>query len=389
MKLKTCIPVLGGTAADRINNRHCSAFPGVPVRMNTFLIQNGIYQINTMRLTTTLLLAVLTVLPAACNRLDQGRNITVFNGLTMGTSYDIKLELPAAVKNREVIRQGIKKVLDDVNHHMSTYLPDSELSKINQNKSTGKIPISDELTEVLAMALEISRFTGGAFDITVGPLVNLWGFGPVKKAPVVPPREAITRTLAATGYKKIKLGINPDYIIKSQPDLYLDLSGIAKGYGVDKIADYLDSQAVKNYMIEVGGEIKARGTKPDNTPWRIGIEKPVSNQQQVERIMQLDNLGMATSGDYRNFFDVNGKRYTHIIDPTTGYPVSHNLVSVSVLDESTARADALATALVVMGPEKGVKFAAANHISAMFIIRTGTGFTDKYTGSFKNYLIKK
>ena len=149
------------------------------------------------------------------------------------------------------------------------------------------------------------------------------------------------------------------------------------------------ASATKGKLIEVGGEIKTRGSKPDNTPWRIGIEKPVTDQRQVERIMQLDNLGMATSGDYRNFFDVNGKRYTHIIDPATGYPVSHNLVSVSVLAESTARADALATALVVMGPEKGVKFAADNHISAMFIIRTSTGFTDKYTGSFKNYLIKK
>lgn len=342
-----------------------------------------------MRFTITLLLVTLAVFSAACNRLNHGKHLVVFNGLTMGTSYDIKLELPATIKNREVIRQGIEKVLYNVNHHMSTFLKDSELSKINQNKSTGKIPISSELTDVLALSLEISRFTHGAFDITVGPLVNLWGFGPIKKSPVIPSHEAITRALAATGYKKIRLSINPNYIIKSQPNIYLDLSGIAKGYGIDKIADYLDTQAVKNYMIEVGGEVKARGTKPDNTPWRIGIEKPVANQQMVERIMQLDNLGMATSGDYRNFFDVKGKRYAHIIDPATGYPASNNLVSVSVLDESTARADALATALIVMGPDKGVKFAADNKISAMFIITNGAGFTDKYTGSFKSYLIDK
>jgi len=313
----------------------------------------------------------------------------MFNGLTMGTSYTIKLVLPTADTDRESIRTGIEKVLNDVDHRMSTYLDNSELSVVNKTQTTDKIPISEELMDLLTTALQISWFTNGAFDITVGPLVNLWGFGPVKSNPVIPPPEIIQLTLASTGYEKIKLGMNPAYIQKSEPDLYLDLSGIAKGYGVDQIADYLDTLAINSYMIEVGGEIKAKGTHTDGSHWRIGIEKPVTDQRQVERVMQLDNMGMATSGDYRNYFEIDGKRYSHIIDPANGYPVSHNLVSVSVLDESTTRADALATALIVMGPEKGIKFANDNKIAAMFIIRNENGFTEKYAGLFENFIIKE
>ena len=340
-----------------------------------------------MRVAFTLFLVLLCACPVSCGRKND--NQTVFNGLTMGTSYSIKLVLPAAGIDRDSIRKGIDKVLGEVDHRMSTYIDDSELSIINQTRTTDKIPISEELADLLTTALQISWFTNGAFDMTVGPLVNLWGFGPVKSKPAIPPREVIERTLASTGYEKIKLGLNPYYLEKSEPGLYLDLSGIAKGYGVDQVAAYLDSLAVNSYMIEVGGEIKAKGTHIDGTHWRIGIEKPVTDQRQVERVMQLDNMGMATSGDYRNYFDINGKRYSHIIDPANGYPVSHNLVSVSVLDESTTRADALATALIVMGPEKGFQFADDNKIAAMFIIRNEDGFSEKYTGLFENNIIKE
>ena len=333
------------------------------------------------------MLTVFAVISTSCG-LGHDKNWTVFDGLTMGTSYNIKLELPAGT-DRETVRLGINKVLNDVNQRMSTYLVDSELSIINKTETTKKIPISKELSDLLVTALSISWITNGAFDVTVGPLVNLWGFGPVKTRPAIPSRELIEQTLARTGYEKITLGLNPSYIKKSRPDLYLDLSGIAKGYGVDQIAAYLDTLAVKNYMVEVGGEIKAKGTNAEGSLWRIGIEKPVSDQRQVERIMQLDNMGMATSGDYRNFFEIDGKRYSHIIDPATGYPVSHNLVSATVLEKTTTEADAYATALIVMGPDKGVKFANDNKMSVMFIIRKGNGFTEKYTGSFKNYLIEK
>lgn len=340
-----------------------------------------------MRFTVTLLLIGFIAFSSACNRHNHDRDQTAFNGLTMGTSYNVKLTLPEGT-DRETIRQGIAKVLHTVNRRMSTYLDDSELSAVNKARTTDRIPISPELSNLLATALQISWYTNGAFDITVGPLVNLWGFGPVKHKPVIPPRQLIEQALARTGYQKIKLGlVDQHYIQKKEPDLYLDLSGIAKGYGVDQIAAYLDTQGIKNYMIEVGGEIQAKGTNASGSPWRIGVEKPVTDQRAVERIMQLEDQGMATSGDYRNFFMLNGKRYSHIIDPATGYPVSHNLVSVSVLDESTTRADALATALIVMGPDEGYEFATDNRITAMFIIRSGKGFIEKYTGTFKDYLI--
>ena len=342
-----------------------------------------------MRFTATFILVGCLALAAACDRQDHGNGQTVYNGLTMGTSYNIKLTLPPAGADREAIRQGIEKVLNSVNQRMSTYLDDSELSMVNQAKSTDRIPISPELADLLAQALALSWYTNGAFDITVGPLVNLWGFGPVKHEPVIPPRESIDQTLARTGYTKIKVGLNPNYIQKTEPDLYLDLSGIAKGYGVDQVAAYLESQGVVNYMIEIGGEIKARGVNAGGSAWRIGVEKPVTDERAVERIIQLENMGMATSGDYRNYFEIDGKRYSHIIDPATGYPVSHNLVSVSVLEASNAQADALATALIVMGPEEGYEFASNNRITAMFIIRSGNGFIEKYSGSFERFLIKQ
>ena len=363
-----------------------SVFSVVSVRIKSILLN---YQAISVRYATILLLIILAAFSTACGRQNHDKDLIVFNGLTMGTSYTIKLGSAAAGTDRESIRRGIEKALHDVNQRMSTYLDNSELSIINKTETTDKIPVSDELSNLLATAMQISWYTNGAFDITVGPLVNLWGFGPVKKKPVIPSREIIERTRAKTGYAKIKLGLDPDYIQKSQPDLYLDLSGIAKGYGVDQVAAYLDTLAIKNYMIEVGGEVKAKGAKADGTSWRIGIEKPVSDQRRVERIIQLDNMGMATSGDYRNYFEIDGKRYSHIIDPATGYPVSHNLVSVSVMDEYTTRADALATALIVMGPDKGVKFANDNKIAAMFIIRNGNGFTEKYTGPFEHYLINE
>jgi thiamine biosynthesis lipoprotein len=322
-------------------------------------------------------------LPAACGR--QAAPVEI-SGLTMGTTYSVKLVTPNASLDTADIQSGIEAILADIDRCMSTYTDDSELSALNRNTSTGNIPISAELAAIISAALEISRFTHGAFDITVGPLVGLWGFGPEQAPPAIPPAERISQALARTGYHKLTLGTNPRWLNKSLPDLQLDLSGIAQGYAVDKIAAYLDGRGIENYMIEVGGEIKARGMKPGGTPWRIGIEKPVTDRRQVQWILRLDNMAMATSGDYRNYFEIDGKRYSHIIDPATGWPVAHDLVSVTVLGATAARADALATALMVMGPEGGVQFAGANDITAMFVIRNRDEFAERYTGSFARYL---
>ena len=215
----------------------------------------------------------------------------------------------------------------------------------------------------------------------------MWGFGPPDATHSIPDAGKIRQTLAQTGYRKLVLELQPNQLTKLQPDLYLDLSGIAKGYGVDKVATFLESLSIVDFMVEAGGEIRARGVNADGVPWRIGIEKPVTAERRVERIIELDNLGMATSGNYRNYFEIDGQRYSHIIDPVTGWPAAHDLVSVTVLDQSAARADALATALFVMGPDQGLEFAQGNGISAMFIARNDNGYIEKYSGSFETYLI--
>jgi len=337
-----------------------------------------------MRCITLLLIASLLILPG-CGQ--QTGAYVAYSGLTMGTTYNVKLRLPGPDADREAIRREIQRLFDDTNQVMSTYLKDSELSRINNANHTDKIEISAEIFKVIQLAQKISRYTDGAFDITVGPLVNLWGFGPEPSTHSIPADDLIRQALARTGYQKLTLGTNPYTLQKSQPDLYLDLSGIAKGYGVDRIAGYLDSLGVADYMVEAGGEINARGLNDAGRPWRIGIEKPVSDQRQVERVIKLDDMGMATSGDYRNFFEINGKRYAHIIDPVTGWPVAHELVSVTILDPATARADALATGLTVMGPDKAFAFARDHGIAAMFIIRQADGFIEKYTGAFQSQLI--
>ena len=342
-----------------------------------------------MRLISILTAILSLTLSVACNRHAADEELVVFSGLTQGTTYNIKLRLPAEIKDRPSINRGIEAILENVNRTMSTYQDDSELSVINRTMTTDFIPISESLSKLLVVALEVSEFTTGAFDVTVGQLVNLWGFGAEKSSDGIPTQSQIDLALTRTGYKKIMVAFNPPTLGKSDSNIYLDLSGIAQGYTADIIATYLDKLEINNYMIEIGGEIRARGLNADGLTWRIGIEKPVADRRQVERIIQLDNLGMSTSGDYRNYFEIDGKRYSHIIDPVTGWPVAHDLVSVTVLDPSTARADALTTALIVMGPDKGFEFAENHGISAMFIIRHADVFTEKYTGAFEACLIDR
>ena len=324
---------------------------------------------------------------SACGGQGRDHIYIEFSGLTMGSTYDVKLELPAGQPDRDAIRQGIADVFGAVDNAMSTYKPESELSRINTALTTDPIPVSAELFNVLTVALDISRYTQGAFDITVGPLVNLWGFGPHKHQPVLPAAADLNLALARTGYQKLSLDAQTRTLRKAQPDMYLDLSGIASGYAVDRVAAYLDSLSVANYMVDASGEIKTRGVNAEGQTWRIGIEKPVSDQRQIERIIRLENMGMDTSGDYRNYFEMDGKHYSHIIDPASGWPVPHTLVSASVLDPSATRADALATSLMVMGPERGVAFARDHGLTAMFIVRQAEGFSEIYTGTFPSLFI--
>ena len=307
----------------------------------------------------------------------------------MGTSYTIKITGDNVNVSKIELKDSIELILEEINSEMSTYLPNSSLSRINQNQTIEWQTISSDLYEVIEEALSIGILSNGGFDITIGPLVNLWGFGVDEKSGVRPSDNEILQTMANTGFHNIQLSSNPYSIKKEKEELYVDLSGIAKGYAVDKITNYLNSINISNYMVEIGGEIRARGLNEKDKIWRIGIEQPLTKQRQVQRIIKLDNIAMASSGDYRNYFEEDGVRYSHIINPASGKPVTHNLVAVTVLSESTSTADGLATAMLILGLEEAYKLAEQEDIAAFFIFDTDDGFQEKFTSQFQQYIINE
>ena len=311
--------------------------------------------------------------------------IVLINGLTMGTTYSIKIKTADAVVNQEKIRADIEKILLEINQKMSTYIVDSELSVINFSNSLDSNLISDDLFKVISHANTISKTTNGAFDITVGPLVNLWGFGPNKSENKIPSNEEIELIKKNIGYMKIYLNKETTSIKKLHPDLYVDLSGIAKGFAVDKIALYLNSYNLENYLVEIGGELIAKGTNEDNEVWQIGIENPNNN---LAKIIGLKDIAMATSGDYRNYFEKNGVRYSHTINPNTGKPIKHKLASITVLDKTAMNADALATAFMVLGPAKTIELANELKIGVYLIIKNDENFYEEYNEYFEPFISK-
>ena len=330
-----------------------------------------------------LIIIFLMIGTGACQ--NNNYKIVLINGLTMGTTYSIKIKTADAAVNKEKIRADIEKILLEINQKMSTYIVDSELSVINFSNSLDLNLISDDLFKVISHANTISKTTNGAFDITVGPLVNLWGFGPNKSENKIPSNEEIELIKKNIGYKKIYLNKETTSIKKLHPDLYVDLSGIAKGFAVDKIALYLNSYNLENYLVEIGGELIAKGTNEDNEVWQIGIENPNNN---LAKIIGLKDIAMATSGDYRNYFEKNGVRYSHTINPNTGKPIKHKLASVTVLDKTAMNADALATAFMVLGPAKTIELANELKIGVYLIIKNDENFYEEYNEYFEPFISK-
>ena len=329
------------------------------------------------------LLSVIAV-TIVCWRLSSvPRTLSVheFTGTTMGTGWSVLISAATLPLPRRQLRAQFDAILDRVNREMSTYLPDSELSMLNAAPGADPLPVSPSLLQVLQAARRVSRLTQGAFDVTVGPLVNLWGFGPNQDF-TVPTDEQVRLASALAGYEKLQLDPAASTLKKAHDGIYIDLSAIAKGHGVDRLADYLDNLQADGYLVEIGGEIRARGVNGEQAPWRVGIEQPVAGARGVRRIIGLDNTALATSGDYRNFFEQDGTRYSHLIDPRSGRPVSHGLASVTVLHPSATLADAWATALLTLGPEQGFATALENGLPAYFIVHHNEGFREKFTPGF-------
>ena len=324
-------------------------------------------------------LLLFTLFAAHC-----GSRATELRGSTMGTSYSIKLFNRTEIDNTQ-LQALIDKALKRVNGAMSTYDETSTISKFNALKSTGWYDIGFDFSSVLQAALVLARATDGYFDLTAGRLVNLWGFGPDGRPDKVPTTAQIRQALAATGHQKLVIDKTGRRIRKLNPGLYVDLSAIAKGYAVDMIAELLVAKGIINFMVEIGGEIRVSGLN-NGEPWRIGVEKPAPGQRQLQRIVTLKDQAMATSGDYRNFYEKNGQRYSHTIDVRTGRPVTHKLAGVSVLHSSCMLADGYATALMAMGPERGLIWAEKNQIAALFLIYEGDHVVEKTSQTLKKQL---
>ncbi|MCP5441389.1 MAG: FAD:protein FMN transferase, partial [Chromatiaceae bacterium] len=291
------------------------------------------------------------VLMAACSR--QAVDVVELTGSTMGTTYSIKLAAAPDPALRDALQRQVEQRLHEINTRMSTYLADSDLMRFNRNPSTEWQPAPPELVQLVEQANRISAQTGGMYDITVGPLVNLWGFGNAGPRATAPATPEVAALLKETGYGHLQTRQVPPALRKDVAGLQIDLSSIAKGWAVDQLAQLLLDRGIGNFLVEIGGELRASGQKAANRPWRVAIERPVDEHREVQRVIGLRDLAMATSGDYRNFFENNGRRFSHTISPKTGLPVQHSVASVSVVADNCALADAWATALMALGEQRG------------------------------------
>ncbi|WP_260261196.1 FAD:protein FMN transferase [Vibrio intestinalis] len=308
------------------------------------------------------------------------------SGPTMGTGYNVKYIQAEGIPSPELVQQEIDRLLEQVNDQMSTYRPDSELSRFNQYQSRDAFTVSEQTATVVKEAIRLNGLTLGALDVTVGPLVNLWGFGPEARPEVVPSDAELAERKANIGIEH--LSVEGNQLHKDIPHLYVDLSTIAKGWGVDVVADYIESQGIHNYMVEIGGEIRLKGHNREGIKWRIAIEKPTVNERSVQEIIEPGDMAIATSGDYRNYFERDGVRYSHIINPETGKPINHKVVSVTVLDKSSMTADGLATGLMVLGEKQGMDVANKHNIPVFMIVKTADGFKELASEAYKPFLNK-
>ncbi|MBY8161682.1 FAD:protein FMN transferase [Vibrio fluvialis] len=321
------------------------------------------------------------LLLAGCEQPPQQVHLS---GPTMGTSYNIKYLQQDGLPSSDDLHKEIDRLLEEVNDQMSTYRKDSELSRFNQYQGIDPFEVSNQTATVVREAIRLNGLTEGALDVTVGPLVNLWGFGPEARPEVVPTDAELAERKANTGIHH--LSVEGNKLSKDLPHLYVDLSTIAKGWGVDVVANYIESQGIHYYMVEVGGEIRLKGLNRDGVPWRIAVEKPTVDERSIQEIIEPGDMAIATSGDYRNYFERDGVRYSHIINPQTGRPIHNRVVSVTVLDKSCMTADGLATGLMVLGDEKGIEIAEQNHIPVFMIVKTDDGFKEIASSAFKPYL---
>ncbi|MCY1271749.1 FAD:protein FMN transferase [compost metagenome] len=324
----------------------------------------------------SLLVMLLTLLYGCGERIER------FSGPTMGSTYSIQYVPAAQTPDPQRVKTEVETILGALEQEFSTWRGDSVVSRFNELPAGACQALSEDMRRLLEYGEFLSRESGGAFDLTVLPLMNLWGFGPHSREDQVPDAGALARERARVGHRHLRL--EGERLCKDVA-AQLDFSSMVAGYAVDRVGDRLAALGIQAYLVEITGELKGLGRKPDGSPWRIALEVPSGErEQQVEHAIAVDGYGVSTSGDYRNYFEEGGLRYSHTFDPRVGRPVKHALAAVTVVDPSALHADGLSTLLMVLGPEEGYAFAERHDIAAYFVMRQGQGFVARATPRFES-----
>lgn len=334
-----------------------------------------------------LLLSAVLGLLTACNDTETRQQIDI-EGKTMGTFYSVKIS-GATTPNPHQLQQEIDALLEQANNDISTYRQTSVLSRFNQYRGSEPQPIPRGMADIILLAQRIGRDTDGAMNITVGPLVNLWGFGPEKQPTQIPTQDQIDSARQQVGLQHLTLisDSRGEWLQKDLPDLYVDLSTMGEGYGVDLLVNLMMQKGITNYLVSVGGAVSSRGVNGQGQPWRVAIQKPTDQENAVQALVDLQGYSISTSGSYRNYFEQGGQRYSHVLDPATGRPINHRLVSATVIATTALEADGWDTGLMVLGTEKALRLAESKGLAVYLITKTDQGFTAVMTPQFKAFLV--
>lgn len=331
-------------------------------------------------------LGVFVALTGALSGCGNGDAMESFGGPTMGSTYSIKYVRHTGLPAPAEVRVQVEQILAEVDRQMSTYRSDSDIERFNGLPANACQSMPAPLLKLVRVGEQLSVESDGSFDLTVEPLVNLWGFGPQGRDEKIPSAEALAKVRQRVGHAHLR--IDGDRLCKNAP-VEVDFNSIAAGYTVDRIAAKLQEMGIDSYLAEATGELKAVGKKLDGSPWRIALEEPRADQQLVERVIAVDGYGVSTSGDYRHYFEQDGRRYSHTFDARTGAPITHKLASVTVIHPSALMADGLSTLLLILGPERGWDYAEKHDIGAFFVIRADTGFVTRTSPAFERLNAEK
>ncbi|ALB69967.1 MULTISPECIES: FAD:protein FMN transferase ApbE [Cronobacter] len=335
----------------------------------------------------TALLAVALTVAGCDNAPTSSPQALVLEGKTMGTSWRVSLAGVDAAR-AQTLRDKIQARLDADDRLLSTWKDDSALMRFNHARTTAPWPVDEAMADIVTESLRVGAKTDNAMDITIGPLVNLWGFGPDKQPVKTPDQAQIDAARARTGLSRLKVinGAGQQWLQKDLPDLFVDLSTVGEGYAADHLARLMEEEGVSRYLVSVGGALASRGMNPGGRPWRVAIQKPTDRENAVQAVVDINGHGISTSGSYRNYYELDGKRLSHVIDPATGRPITHKLVSVTVISPTALEADAWDTGLMVLGPEKAKAVALREKLAVYFITREGDGFATWMSPQFKTFL---